>query len=73
MAGSLFNRAWEACRGGEERGNQISLMLSTAFRVLHASRVIALVDRRDAPTTWNLFPAQSHITRVTHIGRGEAF
>jgi hypothetical protein len=70
--GLLFERCWEASRGGEVRGNRLSLMLSTALRVLHASGEIELASRRDAGATWTLFPAQSHFGQVTHIARKEA-
>ena len=70
--GVLYGRCWEAGRGGEARGNRVSLMVSTALRVLNQEGAITLVDRRDVPDTWALFPAQSHITRVTHVRREEA-
>jgi hypothetical protein len=70
--GVLFERCWEASRGGEVRGNRLSLMLSTALRVLHSSGEIEMAYRRDAGVTWTLFPAQSHTPQVTHIARKEA-
>jgi hypothetical protein len=68
-AGILFGRCWEASRGSDDRGNRLSLMVSTALRVLHASKEITLVERKDAPIAFHLFPAQSHISRVTDIRR----
>jgi hypothetical protein len=68
----LFERCWEASRRGEVRGNRLSLMLSTALRVLHASGEIELSYRSDSAATWTLFPAQSHIGQVTHVARKEA-
>jgi hypothetical protein len=67
--GVLYGRCWEAARGGEARGNRVSLMVSTALRVLNQEGAIRLVDRRDVADNWALFPAQSHITRVTHVRR----
>jgi hypothetical protein len=67
--GTLFNSCWEASRGGEERGNRISLMVSTALRTLDAVKAISLIERKDASVIWTLFPAQSHISRVTDIRR----
>lgn len=67
--GVLFSRCWEASRGSDDRGNQLSLMVSTAFRVLHASKEITLVERKDASVAFQLFPAQSHMSRVTDIRR----
>jgi hypothetical protein len=68
--GVLFERCWEACRRQERRGNRLSLMLSTALRVLNQNGSVALEDRADAPDNWTLYPAQSYNTRVTHIRRG---
>jgi hypothetical protein len=66
--GILFIRCWQAGRDVEQ-GNRISLMVSTALRVLHASGEIALIERKDAAPAWSLFPAQSHTNRVTDIRR----
>jgi hypothetical protein len=68
--GALFERCWEACRPQERRGNRLSLMLSTALRVLNQRGVITLENRADSTENWTLFPAQSYIARVTHIHRG---
>ena len=70
--GILFEHCWQASRGNEVRGNRLSLMLSTALRTLHNLREIELVNRLDAAETWTLFPAQSHIGRVSHIRRKAA-
>lgn len=67
--GTLYKQCWEASRGDEERGNRVSLMVSTALRVLDKGGDIALIDRRDAADIWSLFPSQSYINRVTHIQR----
>jgi hypothetical protein len=67
--GILFNQAWEASRGNEQRGNRLSLMLSTALRVLHKQGEIELIQRADATDSWRLFPTQSYINQVTHIRR----
>lgn len=67
--GVLFNQAWEASRGNEQRGNRLSLMLSTALRVLHKQGAIELIQRADATDSWRLFPTQSYINQVTHIRR----
>jgi len=68
--GVLFERCWEASHPNERRGNRLSLMLSTALRVLNQQGRIALENRADATENWMLFPAQSYISRVTHIRRG---
>ena len=67
--GILFEQCWQASRGNEVRGNRPSLMLSTALRTLHNLGELELIDRPDASETWALFPAQSHIGRVSHIRR----
>lgn len=68
--GVLFERCWQASRPNERRGNRLSLMLSTALRVLEKRGEIALENRADATENWTLFPAPSYVTRVTHIRRG---
>jgi hypothetical protein len=68
--GVLFERCWEASRPNERRGNRLSLMLSTALRVLNQQGRIALENRADATENWMLFAAQSYISRVTHIRLG---
>lgn len=70
--GILFEQCWQASRGNEVRGNRLSLMLSTALRTLHNHGEIELINRPDATETWTLFPAQSHIGRVSHIRRKAA-
>lgn len=67
--GVLFERCWEASRGGHAHGNRLSLMLSTALRVLHGQGEVELIRQPDAAEQWSLFPAQTHITNVTHIRR----
>ena len=69
--GVLYARCWDASHGGEPRGNRVSLMVSTALRVLNQEGAIALIDRRDVADNWTLFPAQSYINRVTHVQRKE--
>jgi len=69
--GTLFERSWDASRGGESRGNRVSLMLSTALRGLHDSRQIELVRRADMTDTWQLFRAEGHaVNEVTHVRPG---
>lgn len=70
-SGVLYTRCWNASHGGEARGNRVSLMASTALRVLNQGGAIALIDRRDVADNWALFPAQSYFTRVTHVRRQE--
>lgn len=67
--GILFNKCWDASRGNTVRGNRLSLMLSTALRVLHSQGRLELRHVADATDVWTLFPAQSYINRVTHIRR----
>lgn len=70
--GVLFERCWQACRPQEQRGNRLSLMLSTGLRVLNQRGEITLETQADATEVWTLFPAQSYISRVTHIRRGNS-
>jgi len=70
--GILYSQCWEASRDSEARGNRVSLMVSTALRVLHEEKALTLLERRDFPDNWSLFPAQSHINRVTHVRREKA-
>jgi hypothetical protein len=66
--GSLFEYCWQTSRGGEERGNRLSLMLSTALRTLDGLEKIRMVYQADALTNWQLYPAQGNKhQRVTHI------
>lgn len=68
--GVLFERCWGASRPNERRGNRLSLMLSTALRVLNQQGRIVLENRADATENWMLFPAQSYLSRVTHVRIG---
>lgn len=66
--GELYKLCWQASRGGEIKGNSLSLMLSTALRSLDSLKQIRLIDQADALDTWQLYPAQGHPqNRVTHI------
>lgn len=66
--GSLFTYCWQASRGGEERGHQLSLMLSTALRTLDGLGNVRLQSQADALETWQLYPAEgSRHQQVTHI------
>lgn len=66
--GLLFERCWQGSRGAEPRGNRLSLMLSTALRVLHDTEFIELERRADATDIWQLFPAEGHgLKQATHI------
>lgn len=68
--GSLFEKCWQASRGAEPRGNQLSLMLSTSLRSLHDNGKIRLIRYADSADEWQLYPAQAHpLQRVTHIQR----
>ncbi len=70
--GRLFEKCWQASRGAEVRGNRLSLMLSTALRVLHQSGQIELARQADATDVWQLYPAEGQpISQVTHIQRKE--
>jgi hypothetical protein len=69
--GSLFEKCWQASRSAEQRGNQLSLMLSTGLRSLHDNGKIRLIHYADSANEWQLYPAQAHpLQRVTHIQRG---
>lgn len=66
--GSLFTYCWEASRGSERRGNNLSLALSTGLRQLHDSSEIELIRQADATDIWQLYPAEGQqIKQVTHI------
>ena len=66
--GSLFTYCWEASRGSERRGNNLSLALSTGFRQLHDSGEIELIRQADATDIWQLYPAEGQLLKqVTHI------
>lgn len=68
--GVLFERCWRASRGGVDRGNTLSLMLSTALRTLHDRKQIELVLRPDALEKWHLFAASGHeLGSLSHIRR----
>jgi hypothetical protein len=71
--GVLFTRCWQASRGAEPRGSQLSLMLSSGLRVLHEAEVIELSLVADAATKWQLYPALGHpVAQVSHIRRRRA-
>jgi hypothetical protein len=65
--GLMFERCWQASRGSEIRGNRLSLMLSTALRVLDKAGDLELIQKKDADENWTLFPAQSYSGQITHI------
>jgi len=78
--GVLFEKCWQASRSAENRGNRLSLMLSTGLRVLHEAgqtcpesskdqvRSIELTRQGDATDIWRLYPAQAHpLNEITHI------
>ena len=66
--GSLFAYCWEASRGGERRGNNLSFALSTGLRQLHDSGEIELIRQSDATNIWQLYPAEGQVLKqVTHI------
>ena len=67
-SGKLFEKCWQASRGAETRGNQLSLMLSTGLRTSHKLGQIELTRQADASDMWQLYPAEGHPTnQVTHI------
>ncbi|HSH79393.1 MAG TPA: hypothetical protein VLA19_12800 [Herpetosiphonaceae bacterium] len=71
--GVLFERCWQTSRGAEMRGNSLSLMLSTALRVLHDAGHIELILQPDAELRWQLFPAAGHgVRQVSHIRRRDS-
>ena len=66
--GSLFTYCWEASRGSEQRGNNLSLALSTGLRQLHDSGEIELIRQADSTDIWQLYPAEGQLLKqVTHI------
>jgi len=68
--GVLFNYCWQASRGAEQRGNRVSLMVSTGLRTLHSLGVIKLIEQADALNIWYLYPAVGNPwQQITHIQR----
>jgi hypothetical protein len=67
--GVLFNKCWQASRGADQHGNNVSLMVSTGLRTLQGMDIIKLIDQVDAIDIWYLYPAQGHQRQVTHIQR----
>ena len=68
--GKLFDYCWKASRGSEQRGNQVSLMVSTGLRTLDGLKVVKLTEQADSLNIWQLYPATGNpIQRVTHIQR----
>jgi hypothetical protein len=66
--GRLFTYCWQASRGGEQKGNRLSLMLSTALRTLDGLGHLRLLSQADALENWRLYPAEgSRHQQVTHI------
>jgi len=70
--GSVYQHCWSAVRPNEPYANQLSLMLSTALRALHARQVIQLRRERDSSELRLLYRAEgqtlyeiSHIQRIT--------
>jgi hypothetical protein len=71
--GELFLRCWSASRGAETRGNELSLMLSTALRAYHDLGDIELIRMADAGAIWQLYYTEGHpIREVSHIRRRSA-
>lgn len=70
--GNLFEDVWVLSRPTEERGNRLSLMLSTGLRVLARCGKVELIDMADAGDLWQLFPVQGGINRISHIKRERA-
>ena len=70
--GSLFTSCWEASRGSEQRGNKLSLAVSTGLRQLHSINEIQLIRRADATDIWQFYEAEGQLLKqVTHIRLGE--
>lgn len=67
--GLLYDYCWQASRGSEQRGTNLSLMLSTALRCLHDEGTIKLEREADASEIWGLYPAIGHAVRreITHL------
>lgn len=65
--GLLFEQCRRVSRPAENHGQRLSLILSTALRVLHEEGEITLVRQADVPDLWHLFPAEGQITEVSHI------
>jgi len=69
--GILFEICWKASRPSEQRGNRISLMLSTGLRVLHDTKAITLIRESDADEKWQMYQAIGYdLNQITHIQAG---
>ena len=68
--GKLFDYCWQISRGAEQRGNRLSLMLSTALRTLATLHIITLINEADSENVWTLYPAEGSLYKqATHIQR----
>jgi hypothetical protein len=66
--GLLFQQAWQAGHGGRPRGQRLSLMLTTALRVLDETGIIELIRHADAPDIWQLHEAEGYtLQEVSNI------
>lgn len=69
--GIVYEKCWASSRNTEARSNRVSLMVSTALRIMHEKKEIQLVYAGDAADVWTLFPAEGQpLSRVSHISRG---
>lgn len=66
--GVLYEYCWGSSRSAHNKGQNISLMLSTGLRVLHQLKELRLYRQADAPDLWQLHPAEGFpIQEITHI------
>ncbi len=66
--GTLFEQCWQVSRPSQSRGQQLSLMLSTALGTLHALKKVRLEYSADAQSRWQIYPSTDyHSTEATYI------
>lgn len=66
--GTLFEQCWQASRPGQARGQQLSLMLSTALGTLHGLKKVRLEYSADAQSRWQIYPSTDYpLGNVTYI------
>jgi len=68
--GRLFDECWAVSRRGEERGNQLSWMLSVALRTLEAANLLEFDRQSDSDDVWSLYHYDGALwSEITHIQR----
>ena len=58
--GILFEQCWQASRPSQPRGQQLSLMVSTALGTLHSLKKVRLEYSADAQSRWQIYPSTDY-------------